>query len=260
MIADSTYLNAGFFGATEPLYPLLPQFARVFGNADSNGVYSAYMQQFNLGPPLAFRDREAVYVWGNGATLNAGVWNVRLVGSYLGLPLLVAVCTACTPAASAVSHASVSAASKASVAPASQASQASGGGGGISTDCCPSNNLPDPVTLVFGGALVLLGTVSVPYDAGASNPGIGLWVWSTHVAAGGVCGEIFAPWNITFECDLGQLFVSVGNPGNTPDQSVSCEIDFSGGWTCSPFSASGSATITSPGTSCGGMTASVTAS
>ena len=74
-----------------PVYPELPQVCRVSAGSIGNNVYPALIQQYN--GALAFRDREACYVWEpNGISLSPGYYDCRLIGSHLGLPLFAATC------------------------------------------------------------------------------------------------------------------------------------------------------------------------
>lgn len=84
--------EAPFYGPQLPLYPAIEQVCRVYASAlAGTNVYPAYMQQY--AGALAFRDREPCYVVEpNGITLRAGRYDCRLVGSYLGLPLLATTC------------------------------------------------------------------------------------------------------------------------------------------------------------------------
>lgn len=80
-----------FLGPTSPTYPQVSQVVRVYGPPLAGNVYQAFIQQWN--PTLQLRDREAVYVWEpNGIVLTAGFYDARLIGSYLGLPLLATWC------------------------------------------------------------------------------------------------------------------------------------------------------------------------
>jgi hypothetical protein len=81
------------FGPTWPLYPVLDQLLRVTGPADSNKVYPCLVQQTYQMIPPRVRDREAAYCWEvNGTLLGGAIYDGRLDGNYLGLPLYAVAC------------------------------------------------------------------------------------------------------------------------------------------------------------------------
>jgi hypothetical protein len=92
---DSTNTQAPDFGPGFPVYPELPQLVRVSGVAlGGTNTYPGFVQQYV--PSLTFRDRESCYVVEpNGIVLAMAIYDGRLVGSYLGLPLFAVAC--CTP-------------------------------------------------------------------------------------------------------------------------------------------------------------------
>jgi hypothetical protein len=90
MGVDSTNIQSPFFGPEHPEYPAIPQICRVY--APDGPVYSAYVSQW-IPDTVFLRDREAVYVFEpNGVPLSPGYYDCRLVGNYLGLPLLATTC------------------------------------------------------------------------------------------------------------------------------------------------------------------------
>lgn len=74
-----------------PNYPPLPQMVRVVAPSVGGNVYPAVVQQYT--GLLTFRSREPCYVVEpNGVTLSPAIYDCRLVGSYLGLPLYATAC------------------------------------------------------------------------------------------------------------------------------------------------------------------------
>ncbi len=74
-----------------PNYPIIDQIVRVSAPSIGGNVYPAVIQQYN--GSLGFRDRTICYVVEpNGVLLSAALYDCRLVGSYLGLPLFAATC------------------------------------------------------------------------------------------------------------------------------------------------------------------------
>jgi hypothetical protein len=91
MDTDSTNVQPPALGPQFPVYPELPQLCRVTAPSGGQNIYPALVQQFT--PPLGLRDREPCFVWEpNGVTLGPFIYDCRLVGSYLGLPLFVTNC------------------------------------------------------------------------------------------------------------------------------------------------------------------------
>jgi hypothetical protein len=77
-----------------PNYPLVEQDVRVSAASIGGNVYPGFVQQY--AGSLAYRDREACYVWEpNGVSLTTSIYGGRLVGSHLGLPLYAVAC--CVP-------------------------------------------------------------------------------------------------------------------------------------------------------------------
>lgn len=89
---DSVATQAPDFGPTFPVYPELPQLIRSYGGAlVGTNTYQGFVQQYVS--PLTFRDREPCYLLEpNGVRLSPGIYDARLVGSYLGLPLFATAC------------------------------------------------------------------------------------------------------------------------------------------------------------------------
>ena len=86
-----------------PNYPLLEQFVRVYSPSIGSNIYPAVVQQFN--GTLGFRDREACYVTEpNGIALGPAMYDCRLIGSYLGLPLYATSCCVSGSFSSSSSH------------------------------------------------------------------------------------------------------------------------------------------------------------
>jgi len=74
-----------------PNYPVIDQMARVSAPSIGNNVYPAMIVQYD--GVLGFRDRTPCYiVEPNGVQLSPAIYDCRVVGSYLGLPLLAATC------------------------------------------------------------------------------------------------------------------------------------------------------------------------
>lgn len=96
-MAKSIHNQPPFFGPMLPNYPKVDQICRIYASSLSGtNIYPAYVQQYN--GSLAFRDREPCYVTEpNGIALKGGLYDTRLIGSYLGLPLFA---TTCCPAGS----------------------------------------------------------------------------------------------------------------------------------------------------------------
>ena len=97
MLIDSDNTQPPDFGPTVPIYPELPQIIRAAKAAlPGTNVYPAFVTQYNPLPPLGpltFRDREDCYLTEpNGAALGPALYDARLVGNYLGLPLFATVC------------------------------------------------------------------------------------------------------------------------------------------------------------------------
>lgn len=95
MELDSTNVRAPDFGPSFPIYPELPQLVRVSGAAVAtvNGkpVYPAFVQQYRGN--LQLGDREPCYLYEpNAIALGAGVYDCRLIGNYLSLPLFATTC------------------------------------------------------------------------------------------------------------------------------------------------------------------------
>jgi hypothetical protein len=92
---DSTNVQAPDFGPTSPLYPHLAQLVRVTGPAlvgTNPPIYPCIVQQVNPAT-LNVRDRETAYVVEpNSITLGPAIYDTRLVGSYLNLPLYATTC------------------------------------------------------------------------------------------------------------------------------------------------------------------------
>ncbi len=88
----NTNTQPPFLGQILPEYPDLCQFVRISGPAlAGTTAYPAFVQQYQ--PDLSMRDREAVYLWEpNGIMLDPGIYDARLIGSYLSLPLFVSNC------------------------------------------------------------------------------------------------------------------------------------------------------------------------
>lgn len=86
-----TNLDNPDFQTPLPTYPELPQLVRVTNRAIVGNVYPAITQQY--AGNLTFRDREPCYVIEpNGVILSASIYDCRLVGSYLDLPLYATTC------------------------------------------------------------------------------------------------------------------------------------------------------------------------
>ncbi len=74
-----------------PNYPPLDQIVRVTAPSIGGNVYPAVVQQYT--GSLTMRDREPCYVQEpNGVQLSPALYDCRLVGSYLGLPLFQTAC------------------------------------------------------------------------------------------------------------------------------------------------------------------------
>lgn len=74
-----------------PDYPDLPQLVRVSAPSIGRNVYPSLTQQY--AGNLTLRDREPCYAWEpNGVALSPAIYDCRLVGSYLSLPLYVPTC------------------------------------------------------------------------------------------------------------------------------------------------------------------------
>lgn len=85
-----------------PNYPLVEQLARVASDSIGSNIYPGYVQQY--AGALAFRDREACYIWEpNGVQLSPAIYDCRLIGSYQDLPLYAATCCISAPFGSSAS-------------------------------------------------------------------------------------------------------------------------------------------------------------
>ena len=74
-----------------PNYPDAPQIVRVYAPSIGSNIYPAVVQQYN--GSLAFRDRELCYVTEpNAVVLSPALYDCRLIGSHLGLPLFATTC------------------------------------------------------------------------------------------------------------------------------------------------------------------------
>ena len=74
-----------------PNYPEVSQFVRVTSATIGSNVYPAVTQQYT--GSLSFRDRESCYLYEpNGVALTANIYDCRLIGSYLTLPLYATTC------------------------------------------------------------------------------------------------------------------------------------------------------------------------
>jgi hypothetical protein len=84
-------IDAPFFQPDLPDYPPLEQLVRATGPTVATNVYPGVVQQY--AGSLAFRDREPCYLTEpNGVSLSPAIYDCRLVGSYLGLPLYATTC------------------------------------------------------------------------------------------------------------------------------------------------------------------------
>ena len=92
-------LQPNFIGPQYPTYPHIEELVRVFGQADSNGVYTGFIEQVTA--INAVRDRVGCYVIEpNGIALGAGIYDARLVNVYQGLPLYATTCCPTTASSS----------------------------------------------------------------------------------------------------------------------------------------------------------------
>ena len=100
-------LNAPILLPPLPDYPDLPQLVRVSAPSVGRNVYPCLTQQY--AGNLVLRDREPAYCWEpNGVLLFPAIYDCRLVGSYLGLPLYVPTCCVSGSFSSSLSSASSS--------------------------------------------------------------------------------------------------------------------------------------------------------
>jgi len=74
-----------------PNYPIVDQLARVTSPSIGSNIYPAIIVQYD--GVSAFRDRTLCYVTEpNGVSLSPSIYDCRVVGSHLGLPLLATSC------------------------------------------------------------------------------------------------------------------------------------------------------------------------
>ena len=82
---------APFLGPDRPTYPVIDSFVRLA--AGGTGVLPGFAQQLYQNSPPTFRDRERVLLFDpNGAFLQPGYYDARLVGNVGGLPLFASYC------------------------------------------------------------------------------------------------------------------------------------------------------------------------
>ncbi len=252
---DSSYDRKPFFGPRLPDYPALPEVVRVIGGPDSSGVYPCLLQQ-QVAPLAALRDRDAAYVWEpNAVFLPVAVYLARLVGSYKGLPLLIASAACCgppqpfpgagsasptpttpspspspspsaSPSTSPGSSSSHSSSSSGSPSPGSSPGASSGGPSGssspnvIQTTCC---DLPIPINLTVTFTGFITGSFPAAFIP-TSPPGTP--TWTTGPLGGEICGFTST---INFFCQSNHWFMAVQNVGtgscvtnNTPAAVENC--------------------------------------
>jgi hypothetical protein len=92
---DSVQAVPPDLGPGEPVYPAINSMCRVTSGQLVGNVYQGFASQlyFQSNGQPALRDRESVYVFEpNGIKLQPAIYDCRLVGNYLGLPLYVTNC------------------------------------------------------------------------------------------------------------------------------------------------------------------------
>lgn len=220
MIDKSTNDLPPWLGQGVPLYPQIAQECRVSGPALAGpfpAVYPAFVQQ--MVTPLSFRDREPCYVTEpNNFPLSPGVYDCRLVHSFLGLPLYATTCCAAGSFSS---------------------SSGSAGPGIIMNTCCPPS-LPTTLYANFldlGGCGCVTSMVPIFWQ-----PAVQYWIGQKVVCGNNVLQVLLLCNQGGFRCKDFSATLSCGGFGVALPAQTACQ--------CQPFALAWDNIAFLPGSPC----------